>query len=193
VALAVTALRFLLAWIFLAASLSKMIAWPEFRAAVATYELLPERIVTPVASLVPSVEAACGLALLLGAGLPLAGLVSGCLLVLFAIAMALNLIRGRQIDCGCGGPGVQRRIGWHLVGRNAALAAVGFALAAAPPTGGTIEQLPWPTHEALAAPGGSIPAIAIAAALALLLTALTTETVRLRRIVGRHPFARSRR
>lgn len=188
-ALAVTALRFLLAWVFLAASLSKLVSWAEFRAAVAAYHLLPERLVSVVGSLVPPLELACGLALLLGAGLPLAGLVSGVLLVAFAVAIAMNLIRGRDIECGCGGPGARRRISWPLVARNVVLAAFGFLLAATPPTAGTVAGIPWPARAAVT-PSTATPPLIIGSVLAVLAAAVTAEALRLRRAIVRDPVPR---
>jgi hypothetical protein len=45
------------------------------------------------------------------------------LLVLYAIAMAINLARGRRhIDCGCAGPAARRSISGRLVARNVILA-----------------------------------------------------------------------
>ena len=47
------------------------------------------------------------------------------LFVLYAVAISINLFRGRRhIDCGCGGDGTA--IGWGLVVRNVVLA--GLAL-----------------------------------------------------------------
>jgi hypothetical protein len=47
------------------------------------------------------------------------------LLLVFAAAMAINIRRGRtQIDCGCGLSALRQGLGWPLVARNLALAAV---------------------------------------------------------------------
>jgi hypothetical protein len=60
------------------------------------------------------------------------------LILLYAAAMAVNLLRGRrQIDCGCGGE--VHPLSWMLVLRNGVLAAAGLAVA-----GPTIErELEW--------------------------------------------------
>jgi hypothetical protein len=48
------------------------------------------------------------------------------LLAVFAVAMAVNLVRGRtQIDCGCSlGYGGGPSLGWGLIARNLAIAAL---------------------------------------------------------------------
>jgi hypothetical protein len=56
------------------------------------------------------------------------------LLLVYAAAMAVNIVRGRtHIDCGCLGFGTSRAsLGWELVARNMLLAAVALAAAALP-------------------------------------------------------------
>ncbi|MCI4590472.1 methylamine utilization protein MauE [Sphingobium sp. BYY-5] len=91
---------------------------------IANYRLLPASLVGPAATALPLLEVATGAALLLGLH-PLAVLVAMALLLLFARAMAVNILRGRgHIDCGCGHGALRHPIGWPLVMRNIALAAV---------------------------------------------------------------------
>jgi hypothetical protein len=54
------------------------------------------------------------------------------LLVAFGAAMAVNLVRGRQFDCGCG-PATERMISWWLVIRNTVLSVAALAVAVLPP------------------------------------------------------------
>jgi len=90
---------------------------------VANYRLLPEALVGVVANALPVVELVIGLALL--AGLRVAVVPAGLLLIVFAGAMAINLHRGRShIDCGCGRSELRQALRWSLVVRNLALAAV---------------------------------------------------------------------
>jgi hypothetical protein len=63
---------------------------------------------------------------------PAAALLAAGLLALYGAAMAWHLLRGRVLDCGCGGAPLP--LSAALVARNAVLAAV--ALAAAPPSTG---------------------------------------------------------
>lgn len=91
---------------------------------MANYRLLPGTLVTPAARALPVVEMALGGALLLGL-VPFATVAAILLLALFAIAMAINIRRGRgHIDCGCGHGALRHPIGWSLVARNLGLAAL---------------------------------------------------------------------
>ncbi|QGP80234.1 methylamine utilization protein MauE [Sphingobium sp. CAP-1] len=101
---------------------------------IANYRLLPAALVGPAAVALPLVEVATGAALLIGLHM-LAVIVAMALLLLFAGAMAVNIARGRgHIDCGCGHGALRHPIGWPLVVRNIALAALlSLRLPPAPP------------------------------------------------------------
>lgn len=106
---------------------------------IANYRLLPRRLILPAARLLPVVEVATGAALLIGLR-PLPQLLAIALLLLFAAAMAINIGRGRgHIDCGCGHGALRHPIGWPLVIRNGALAALLATRLPTPPTFGMID------------------------------------------------------
>ena len=114
-----------LALIFVAASIHKLGDLPGFRGVLVSYALLPPILVAPA-------PAALGVAeLLVAVGLaarqPQAALAGAGLLALYALAMAVNLARGRRLlDCGCSTR--PRRLSWQLVGRNLALVGMSVAL-----------------------------------------------------------------
>lgn len=107
--------------VFFVAGLAKTMSYRRFRSAVAAYELLPAALVPVVARAVPAGEILIAGLLVADVVLPVA--VAGAVgaSMLFAVAMAVNLVRGREIDCGCGG-GRPRPISWRLVLRNVVLA-----------------------------------------------------------------------
>lgn len=111
----------LFALVFAGAAWHKLRAPAQFEQALAAYQLLPAGAVAACARLLPWVEAAC-LPLLLFSRTREAGLMlEAGLLIVYAIAMAANLARGRsRIDCGCGGP--LQPLSWPLVARNVLLA-----------------------------------------------------------------------
>jgi len=115
--------------LFLVSGGRKLAELRAFQAAMAGYRLLPRRL-TPVAGAgLAGAEVAVGLAAVsLFAELQLIALAaSGGLLLLYAGAMAVNLLRGRHdVDCGCTASAARRAIGWDMVLRNLALA--GLAL-----------------------------------------------------------------
>ncbi|MDI1295317.1 MAG: methylamine utilization protein MauE [bacterium] len=108
--------------IFLTGGLSKLRHRILLPGVIANYRLLPPSLVAPVAIALPFVEILTGGALLVGIA-PVPVIVAILLLGIFAVAMGINIVRGRShIDCGCGRSHLRHAIGWPLVGRNGALA-----------------------------------------------------------------------
>lgn len=123
--------------VLLHAGLSKLPHRELMPGIVANYRLLPDPLVVPVARALPFVEIALAVALL-GGGQRLAVLPAALLMGIFAAAMAINILRGRNhIDCGCGRSQLRQPLSWLLVGRNLALAAIALPrlLPTAAPTG----------------------------------------------------------
>jgi hypothetical protein len=111
--------------VFLVAAIQKSRHWKILFGVIANYRLLPRPLVTPVAALLPPLEAIVGLLLLSAQFMPWAEFAAIALLALFAAAMAINLRRGRaDIDCGCGQSFLKQTLSWTLVARNAGLAAL---------------------------------------------------------------------
>ena len=119
----------LLAWLisgfmaalFLAAALHKWQDPMEFYAQVDAYRLLPTAGSWWLSKCLPWLEALLAVSLLVPMVAHVAAWVAAALLLVYAGAMAVNLVRGRKdLDCGCGGPSA--RISWKLVVRNALMA-----------------------------------------------------------------------
>ncbi len=73
--------------------------------AVRAYDLLPEAIVPPVGHLLPVLEVAIGLLLVVGLLTRASAAVSALLFTAFVIGISAAWARGLQIDCGCFGGG----------------------------------------------------------------------------------------
>ena len=114
--------RYVVAFVLLSAAIPKLADRRAFERAVWNYKLLPEKTVPAFASWLPRVELALAIALLVGLAAPIFALLATLLLLGFAGAIGTNLIRGREIDCGCRGSVTARRIGWGLVIGDIALA-----------------------------------------------------------------------
>ncbi len=113
--------RVVLATVFLTAAASKLGRRREFEKTVRAYDLVSARVASVIARLLPPLELVCGLALAFGlATRGVAGALAVVLLV-FTAAVALNLARGREIDCGCLGAAGPRRITRLTVARNLVL------------------------------------------------------------------------
>ncbi|CAN5887049.1 hypothetical protein BH23ACT12_BH23ACT12_12270 [soil metagenome] len=94
-------IRFAFGTMFLAAGASKLSDLGEFADAIRLYRIIPGATAGAVAKTVAVIEVVLGVVLILGIGIPFAAVAGSILLVIFAIAMGINLIRGRQIPCGC--------------------------------------------------------------------------------------------
>jgi hypothetical protein len=117
------AVRTLIALVYLSAAIGKLRHLSVFHGVVANYRLLPSFLVAPVAYGLPPVEAAIGAALLLGLRSAWAEWAAAGLLLVFALAMGINLRRGRSnIDCGCFQSALRQPLRWALVMRNIVLA-----------------------------------------------------------------------
>lgn len=111
--------------IFLAAGSVKARRLSKFERDLAGYGLLPRGSVRPLSRLLPAAEVIIGLSILAGVVEPVLLSAASVLLFAFATGMAINLVRGRSIECGCSGR--SSRVSWKLVVRNLTLAALAVA------------------------------------------------------------------
>lgn len=96
--------RLVLASVFLLSARGKLRAPRRFVQIVIAYRILPLPLGRLYGRLLPWLEGALGLWLLLGVAARCAGTLAGLLLLSFFAAVALNLLRGRkQLECGCFG------------------------------------------------------------------------------------------
>jgi len=100
-----TALRLLLAGVWLYAGLSKIGDPAAAVRAVRAYRLLPEFLVKGLGYGLPYVEISLAVLLLLGLATRFAAVLSAVLLVVFLAGMASAAARGLRIECGCFGGG----------------------------------------------------------------------------------------
>jgi uncharacterized membrane protein YphA (DoxX/SURF4 family) len=125
--------RFFVGLVFIVAGMAKLGQTEAFVRAIENYRLLPATLVRPVAVWLPRIEFAAGTALTLGFALiPLALAVSAMLLA-FSGAVAINLIRGREMSCNCFGSASPERMTWLTVARNLVLALMSLSVALSPP------------------------------------------------------------
>ena len=125
--------RFMLAFVFLAAALPKLVGRREFEQAVRNYRVVPSSLVPVVAAWLPRLELACAVALFGGIFLRPVAVALSVLLVCFAGAVAVNLARGRRFDCGCQVSVAPRQIDWGVVVVDLALAGLAATVAVAAP------------------------------------------------------------
>jgi len=96
--------------VFIYASLDKLIHPDAFAQAIANYRLVPMALLHPFAWFLPVLEVVAGAALLVGWQRRGAALLTAAMTIMFIVAIALALLRGLDISCGCfdtaGGHGV---------------------------------------------------------------------------------------
>ena len=87
--------------VFIAASVDKIVYPAEFAKIIHNYRLLPGFLINLWAITLPWIELACGLLLVLGFYREGALSVIVFLLIVFMIAIGINIIRGVDLTCGC--------------------------------------------------------------------------------------------
>jgi hypothetical protein len=108
--------------IFLGSAALKFWQPTEFRAVVESYRLVPEAGAVVLGWLVPALELAGAIGLVMAATRVAAVLLLLSLLAVFTGAIALNLARGRRdLDCGCFGPLLRQQLSGWLIARNGVL------------------------------------------------------------------------
>jgi len=100
-----TVARLGLAGVWLVSGVLKAIDPLQTTVAVDAYDVLPPVGVDIVAALLPWVEIALGLLLLVGLGTQAVAVLSGLLMLAFVAGVAQAWVRGLTIDCGCFGGG----------------------------------------------------------------------------------------
>lgn len=95
------AIRLILGFLFLYASLDKISNPQKFAEIIYNYRILPVELLNICAIIVPWLEAMIGLALLLGIWVETAALLLSGITVIFIILIISAIMRGLDIECGC--------------------------------------------------------------------------------------------
>jgi uncharacterized membrane protein YphA (DoxX/SURF4 family) len=115
------ALRYLLGFIFIYAAIEKIAVPEEFAKAIMNYRILPLPTVNMMAIVIPWVELLAGLGLIAGVSIRSNALLILSMLLVFFVAIAIALIRGLDISCGCFGTASVSKVGWARLGEDAAM------------------------------------------------------------------------
>jgi uncharacterized membrane protein YphA (DoxX/SURF4 family) len=126
--------RFFLGGVLLLSGVSKARDISGFRIALRGYDLLPAPLIPSIAFSIPIIEIILGALLVVGLRVDVTGISAGALLTAFTAWLAVALLRGKEIDCGCFSSTAPSRISWSYLARNgililmAAVAAVALPL-----------------------------------------------------------------
>lgn len=122
-------LRLLLGAVFLLSAVPKLRHPKGFILTVLEYHILPPPLGELYARVLPPLELLVALLLLTGIAVRPAAVITSVLLASFVVAVSVNLIRGRDLDCGCFGASGGRRIGLGLVLQDIGLLVASIILA----------------------------------------------------------------
>lgn len=111
------ALRLYLGGVFVYASVYKIGYAAEFSETVASYQIVPALAVNLVALVLPWLELICGAMLVLGVRVRTVSAILAALLVVFCVAVTINLVRETPIDCGCF-HALEERMTWKTLVRD---------------------------------------------------------------------------
>lgn len=95
------AARLYLGAIFLLACWHKLIEPSAFALDIATYQILPLALINPMAIVLPWVELAAGLMLMIGFRTRAAALLVAGMMAMFLAAISIALAKGLNMSCGC--------------------------------------------------------------------------------------------
>ncbi|HSN69817.1 MAG TPA: MauE/DoxX family redox-associated membrane protein [Thermoanaerobaculia bacterium] len=87
--------------LFVAAALPKIVDPPAFAQMIYNYRIVPGFAVNAAALVMPWLELLAGLALILGIWRRSAASIVGALLLVFIVALGINLARDHAVNCGC--------------------------------------------------------------------------------------------
>ena len=95
-------MRILLGLIFLYASYDKIIDPGKFARSIANYHIVPFGLENSIAIILPWLELFIGVGLIAGIMVDGAAGITGSLLVIFILLILQAILRGFNIECGCG-------------------------------------------------------------------------------------------
>ena len=95
------AARWILGLTFVYASSYKILSPADFAKIIYGYNLLPAGLINLMAIVMPFMELIAGLALIVGIYSRSAAIIINGLLLVFIVALTINLIRGHEFHCGC--------------------------------------------------------------------------------------------
>jgi len=115
-----TTCQIIMGGIFVYASLDKIIHPLDFASILRNYRLLPSGLIIPVAIILPWTELFLGSLLIFGFFPKKAAIGLSLLLMIFVLAILINLVRGLDFNCGCfsTSPGSSRYKGIIWIARD---------------------------------------------------------------------------
>jgi len=121
-------IRIVLGFVFIFAAISKATEPEAFARAISNYKLLPLFSINILAIILPLIELCTGILLVFGISVKENSTILSGLLLIFIIAIAISLVRGLNIDCGCFGTVGGTKVGIQKILENIGLLILGMIL-----------------------------------------------------------------
>ncbi len=123
--------RIVIGLLFVYSSIFKIIDPSSFVDSIAQYRILSDNLLPYAAIAIPYIELFAGICLLLGFNIRPAATAGIVLMLVFIIAIIINMAQGRTFDCGCfelSNLGISETIGWGLLLRDAVITVLLWSL-----------------------------------------------------------------
>lgn len=110
--------RLILGGIFIYAGVEKLNDIEGFTVIVQNFNILPDVLDAPFAQILPMVEVVAGVFLILGIWTRWSAATIALMLIVFIIAIAINIARGTTEQCGCFGTDNADELSWRTIARD---------------------------------------------------------------------------
>jgi len=94
--------RMIIGAVFIWASYDKIIDPEKFSREISNYHIVPFGLENTIAIILPWIELIIGIGLIVGFYIDANTLITGCLIIIFNILIFQAMVRGFNIECGCG-------------------------------------------------------------------------------------------
>lgn len=117
--------QIILGFVFIFAAAGKIADPASFAEAIANYKLVPAMFINFFAIIIPWIELVSGILLIFNNFPKENSLIINSLLILFIIMVAVAMLRGLNIDCGCYGTSHAQQVGFQKILENIGLLILG--------------------------------------------------------------------
>jgi putative oxidoreductase len=121
-------IRVFFGFVFIYAAITKVTDAEAFSLSIYNYKLMPDVLINVLAIALPWIELVAGIFLVFGISVRENSAILTGLLVVFIIAIAISLVRGLDIDCGCFGTVDGSKVGIMKIFENVGLLILGLIL-----------------------------------------------------------------